>query len=119
MKKLILNICLLATISFSVQAQSTLQSPDDFLGYELGTRFTPHHKVVAYYQHVASVMSNVTTQRYGQTNELRPLMVNMISSQENMDKLEQDAESMRTSKVATARDAGGTCRCDSVWGVGA
>ncbi len=89
MKKLILNICLLATISFSVQAQSTLQSPDDFLGYELGTRFTPHHKVVAYYQHVASVMSNVTTQRYGQTNELRPLMVNMISSQENMDKLEQ------------------------------
>lgn len=89
MKKLILNLCLLAILSFSIQAQNGLQSPDDFLGYELGTRFTPHHKVVAYYEHVAGVMSNVTTQRYGLTNELRPLMVNMISSQENMNKLEQ------------------------------
>jgi len=89
MKKLILNICLLAIISINAQAQTQLQSPDEFLGYTLGSRFTPHHKVVAYYEHVSSVMTNVTSQRYGLTNELRPLMVNIISSQENMDKLEQ------------------------------
>jgi len=64
-------------------------SPDEFLGYELGSRFTPHYKVVGYYEYIASQLSNVKTEYYGQTNELRPLMVAYISSQENMDNWEQ------------------------------
>lgn len=78
---------ILCVLSLNLFAQ--LQSPDEFLGYELGTRFTPNYKVVDYYQHVASQMSNVTHYEYGQTNELRPLIVNMISSQENIDNWEQ------------------------------
>ncbi|SHM41147.1 Zinc carboxypeptidase [Cyclobacterium lianum] len=64
------------------------QSPAEFLGYELGERFTPHHKVVSYYQHVASNNDNVVLQIYGKTNELRPLMVAFVSSRENIDRLE-------------------------------
>lgn len=30
-----------------------LQSPDEFLGYELGTKFTPHYKIVNYFNHAA------------------------------------------------------------------
>lgn len=67
----------------------SLKSPDEFLGYELGSRFTPHYKVVAYYEYVASQLTNVKTQQYGQTNELRPLMVAYLSSQENIDNWEQ------------------------------
>lgn len=88
MKKTLFGLCLLALSVLSVQAQG-LKSPDEFLGYELGTRFTPHHKVVAYYQHVADEMSNVKIHRYGKTNELRPLLANLISSQKNIDNWDQ------------------------------
>ena len=30
-----------------------LQSPSEFLGYELGTQWTPHYKVMDYVQHLA------------------------------------------------------------------
>ena len=98
MKKTFLSLMLLALFTTLSWAQG-LQSPDDFLGYELGTRFTPHHKVVAYYQHVAGQMSNVKLQKYGETNELRPLVAAFLSSQENIDNWEQ----IRTDNLKRAR----------------
>ena len=89
MKKAILVllvIVLFVQIGFS---QSGLQSPEDFLGYKLGERFTRHHKVVEYYNHVASVMSNVKVEQYGETNENRPLIVAFLSSQANFDRLDE------------------------------
>ena len=88
MKRLLLPFVFLFFTLFT-HAQELLKSPSEFLGYELGTRFTPHHKVVAYYEHIAATMPNVVSQHYGKTYELRPLMVAMISSQKNMDQLEQ------------------------------
>lgn len=88
MKKIFLSLSLLFFALISTQAQS-LKSPDEFLGYELGTRFTPHHKVVAYYQYVSGQMSNVNIHQYGETNELRPLITATLSSQKNMDNWEQ------------------------------
>jgi len=88
MKRQFLLAFLLSFTLLSLQAQQ-LQSPDEFLGYELGTRFTPHHKVVAYYNYVASQLTHVKTQQYGETNELRPLMVAYVSSQENINNWEQ------------------------------
>ncbi|MBD3629786.1 M14 family zinc carboxypeptidase [Cyclobacterium sp.] len=73
-------------LHFQILAQT--QSPAEFLGYELGDRFTPHHKVVAYYQHVAATNDNVLLKEYGKTNELRPLMVAFVSSQQNIEQLE-------------------------------
>jgi hypothetical protein len=71
-------------------ATSQLKSPDDFLGYKIGTRYTPHWKVVSYFQHVAaSATSVMKLQQYGQTNEGRPLLLAFISSAENMGRLEQ------------------------------
>lgn len=88
MKRQLLIFLLLCFSISTIKAQQLL-SPDEFLGYELGSRFTPHHKVVAYYEHVASQLNHVKTEYYGQTNELRPLMVAYVSSQENMDNWEQ------------------------------
>jgi hypothetical protein len=98
MKKTLFCLCLLAFSIFSVQAQN-LKSPDEFLGYELGTRFTPHHKVVAYYEHVADQLGNVKLHHYGQTNELRPLVAALLSSQKNMDNWEQ----IRTDNLKRAK----------------
>lgn len=84
-----LLVAIFFCLSLSLVKAQNLMSPDEYLGYELGTRFTPHYKVVGYYEYVASQLSNVKTQQYGQTNELRPLMVAYLSSQENIDNWEQ------------------------------
>ncbi|HMG66374.1 MAG TPA: M14 metallopeptidase family protein, partial [Chitinophagaceae bacterium] len=71
----------------SLNAQ--LKSPEQFLGYEVGTRFTPHWKLVNYFQHVASNASSmVKLQQYGETNEGRPLLAAFISTPENIQNLE-------------------------------
>ncbi len=88
MKKLLTTLTLLI-ISIAITQAQSLKSPDEFLGYELGSRFTPHHKVVAYYQHVADHLNNVKLHQYGQTNELRPLVAALVSSQENIDNWDQ------------------------------
>ncbi|WP_158838353.1 M14 family metallopeptidase [Polaribacter sp. L3A8] len=66
----------------------TVQSPSDFLGYEIGARFTRHHKVVDYFKYVSNTLSNVKLEKYGETNEHRSLYLSYISSQENINNLE-------------------------------
>lgn len=79
---------MLLLIAWGTQAQGQLKSPAEFLGYTLGERFTRHHKVVEYFQHVAAAMPNVEYHRYGETYEHRPLVANIITAPENFDRLE-------------------------------
>lgn len=68
---------------------SQLQSPAEFLGYQVGTRFTRHHQIVSYFNAVAKVTpEKVKLMPYGKTNEGRDLLVAAISSPENMAQLE-------------------------------
>jgi hypothetical protein len=66
----------------------TLPSPDQFLGYRLGTHFTPHYKVLEYFRAVAAVTPNMKLQQYGSTYEGRPLLTAIIASPENFKKLD-------------------------------
>jgi zinc carboxypeptidase len=75
-------------LASGVQAQ-TLQAPSDFLGYELGTRFTPHHRVVDYYEHIAEQSSRVTVHTYGETYEGRPLLVAFVGTPERLQNLDE------------------------------
>ena len=77
-----LLLLLITGISFA-----QLKSPEAFLGYKIGSRYTPHFKVVNYYNHVAA-NSNIKLTQYGETNEGRPLLLAFISSPENMKNLE-------------------------------
>lgn len=81
-------ISLLLLLSSISIAQNNTQSPKEFLGYELGDRFTRHHEMRDYYEHVATTNTNVKLVEYGKTNEHRPLFVVIISSSENMNNLE-------------------------------
>lgn len=87
MKRIILSLLLLTAGVMSLKAQ--LKSPDEFLGYPLGSRFTPHYQVVAYFKYLAAVDKNIQLIDYGKTYENRELMVAVISSAENMKSLEQ------------------------------
>lgn len=64
------------------------KSPKEFLGYEIGERFTPHHRLVAYMEHVAATNKQVKIQYYGESYENRPLFVVMVSSEGNMQNLD-------------------------------
>src|SRR5690554_1655247 len=77
-------------VLFITAAWATAQtlSPADFLGYQLGERFTPHHKIVAYFEHVAAFNDHVQLQYYGSTYEQRPLLVVFVSSRDNIHNLE-------------------------------
>ena len=74
-------------ISLTTMGQA-VKSPEAFLGYPLGEHFTPHHKVVDYFNHVAENSSMVSYTTYGKTNELRPLTLAFVSSKANLDNLE-------------------------------
>ena len=70
-------------------AQSAIQSPEEYLGYELGTRFTRHSKVIDYFEYVAEQSDRVSIELYGETYEGRPLVTAYVSSPENMARLEE------------------------------
>jgi hypothetical protein len=73
---------------FYAAGAQKLQSPSEFLGYQLGTRFTYHYRILEYFKYVAQASKNVKLQSYGTTTEGRPLMVAFIGSAENINRLE-------------------------------
>jgi hypothetical protein len=87
MKKQLLLTLILFTTTICSWAQ--IQTPEQFLGYKPGDRFTPHHRMVDYFEHVAANNPNVKLIQYGETNEKRPLIIDIFSSSENMARLEE------------------------------
>ncbi|HTL07384.1 MAG TPA: M14 family metallopeptidase [Chitinophagaceae bacterium] len=80
---------LLAILYISFHGIAQLKSPGQFLGYPLGSRYTPHYKIVNYVQYVASQLPEmVKVEQYGETNEGRPLLLAYIASKENLANLE-------------------------------
>ncbi|MBN8576217.1 MAG: zinc carboxypeptidase [Cytophagales bacterium] len=79
----------LVILSLTTTAQTKIQTPDEFLGYELGSRFTRHHRVVEYFNYIDGLSANVKVTQYGETNELRPLIYAVITSPENFANLDQ------------------------------
>ncbi|MEP7142365.1 MAG: M14 family metallopeptidase [Ferruginibacter sp.] len=87
------HVSLLISLSFisiiSIFGQQ-LKSPDEFLGYQLGDRYTPHHKIVSYFQQAAAAKPQMMKlEQYGQTSEGRPLLLAFIASEENFSRLEE------------------------------
>ncbi|WP_299363253.1 M14 family metallopeptidase [Winogradskyella sp.] len=73
---------------FTVTSQN-IQTPSDFLGYDIGTQFSRNHEVIDYFKSVAAAVPNqVKLEQYGTTYERRPLYVAYVSSEENIKNLE-------------------------------
>src|SRR6478736_9454461 len=84
-----LNLLVIACFSF-LAGMAQLKSPEQFLGYKLGERFTPHYKIVQYFQHAAAAMPQLMKlETYGETNEGRPLLLAAVSAAENTGRLEE------------------------------
>lgn len=88
MQKLLISLLVIFSLQISLFAQE-VQSPSDFLGYEIGTQFSRNHQVIDYFKAVQKQASNqMILEQYGKTNERRPLYVAYISSEENIKNLE-------------------------------
>ncbi|HUP42718.1 MAG TPA: M14 family zinc carboxypeptidase, partial [Thermoanaerobaculia bacterium] len=64
-------------------------SPAEFLGYPLGSRFTHHHRILEYLERLAEASPRVSTWRYGETYEGRPLTLVAVSLSENVARLDE------------------------------
>lgn len=82
--------CFYFFLLFLVSAKAQIPNPQSFLGYPLGQHYTPHNKIVAYFEAVAKAApQTMKLEQYGATNEGRPLELAYISSAENIANLEQ------------------------------
>jgi hypothetical protein len=79
-------------VSFGIQAQTNISSPTEFLGYELGSTFTAHHRVVDYTLHLHDALPSSSLISYGATNEGRPLQLLVLSHPDNLKELESFQE---------------------------
>ena len=77
-------IILFLFINTQVFSQN-IQSPSEYLGYEIGTQFSRHSQVIDYFDYVSNELpDNVKMEKYGETYERRPLYLAYISSKENI-----------------------------------
>lgn len=88
MKKLLFFVITFFITAYDINSQS-LKSPDEFLGYELGTQFTYHHKAVEYFIYIADNSPLAEYRSYGTSYEGRPMGICIISSEENLAGLEE------------------------------
>ncbi len=84
------NLFLFFTLCISLHTSfAQLKSPDAFLGYPIGTKFTPHHIIIDYFKQAAAAMPQMMQlKQYGTTYEGRPLYLAVISSAANMANIE-------------------------------
>ncbi|MBK5277992.1 MAG: zinc carboxypeptidase, partial [Bacteroidia bacterium] len=112
MKRILIALAFIC-FTLSTIAQSKLQSPDAFLGYELGDRFTRHHRMVEYFKAVDEALPNVQVSQYGETYEHRPLIYAVVASPENFNNIEQIR--LDNLKRAGAMEGSPTTKVAIVW----
>ena len=67
---------------------SSIPSPEDFLGYPIGDQHTRHDQIVAYLTKLAELSDRATITTYGATHERRKLVMLTVSTPENLNNLE-------------------------------
>lgn len=65
------------------QYDTTIPTPEAFLGYQIGEWHVTHDQLVAYMRELDRVSDRITLVQYGRTYEFRPLLLLTITSQEN------------------------------------
>ena len=75
---------------FTPSVFAQLQKPEQFLGYQLGSRYTPHFKIVQYFEYLSTQQPNkIKLIEYGHTSENRPLIAAFVGSEANIENLER------------------------------
>lgn len=71
------------------QFDPAIPTPEQFLGYPIGSRYTRHDQLVAYFDELARLSDRIKVQRIGQSYEGRTLLIATVTSAQNQQRLEQ------------------------------
>jgi hypothetical protein len=66
-----------------------IPTPEQYLGYPIGSHYTRHDQIVAYFNELARVSPKIHVQVIGKTYEERPQIIATITSADNYGRLEQ------------------------------
>jgi hypothetical protein len=88
----------------NVSYNKSIPAPASYLGYEVGEWHVTHDKLISYMKLLAEVSDRAVWEEYGKSWEGRPLGNLIISSEENMKKLEEiRLEHLKLSEPASSR----------------
>lgn len=73
----------------SARFSDTIPTPDEFLGYPVGTHYVRYDQVVAYFEKLAELSDRATIQVIGETWQLRKQIVLTLTSPENHANIEE------------------------------
>ncbi len=94
----------------TVFSQSIILEPSDFVGHEIGSRFTLHHSVSDYLGHLHNEVPGSLLIPYGETFEGRPLELLVLSSPENL----RNIEAIRSQHLDRMEGGTGLAQYDNV-----
>ena len=94
---------------FSPETQDfdpAIPTPEQFLGYPIGSRYTRHDRLVDYFRELARVSDKVSVKEIGRSYEDRPLIAVVVTSAQNQGNLEslRAAHARLVDPRATAAD---------------
>ncbi len=72
-----------------LEFERSIPRPADIIGHEIGERFTRQDRVLAYLETLAKVSDRVTYDEYGRTHQQRVLSYVVISSPDNLNRLDE------------------------------
>jgi hypothetical protein len=78
-----------------------IPTPQQFLGYEIGSRYTRHDQLVAYFDELAKHSDKIKVERIGSSYEGRPLLIATVTSAQN----QQQLDTLRRQHVTLADPA--------------
>ncbi len=93
--KLLPVFCFLILLTHANGLFAQVLSPAEYLGYELGDRFTPHHRVIGYFNQLAENSDWVSFDQYGETYENRELVYVIVTTPAN----HNDIDEIRTNNL--------------------
>lgn len=97
-----------ACVLIAASAFAQVPTPQEYLGYPLGDRFTPWVRIVDYFNELAKRSNLITVEQFGETYEHRPLMLATITSPKNraaLATIRQNTTSLADRNTTPARAA--------------
>ena len=67
---------------------NSILSPEEFLGYEIGFQHTRHDQIVNYLTYLSTVSNKADLINYGKTHEGRYLIILTVTSESNLNRLD-------------------------------
>ena len=93
-------------VFLTTSAFAQVPTPEQFLGYPLGERFTPWSRIIDYFHELAKDSNLITVEQIGETYEHRPLILATIASAKNrpsVDAIRQNVVSLADRNTTQAR----------------